>query len=210
MAQEPDAGEQAYLEEQRKALRESVNFWSSVKKPEREIWVVRTLLQHLDIAHRNTELFPEPSEPPDVNFRDARFEIKEILDPARRRHEEYRKKIEKAMASTSLRELGEEYTPQDLTYQEICDRLFELLEDTSRHYAPRVIEQLDLLVYVNLIHRVIDAGSPIPESSAFLRHGWRSISVVRSSFACVLYARSDAPLFLRSHVGEHVSQPSIE
>ena len=89
MSHEPEAEEQAYLEEQRKALLESLAFWSPEKKLERELWVVKTLLRHLDVQYADNELIimPESSEPPDVHFRGARFEIKEILDPNRRRHD---------------------------------------------------------------------------------------------------------------------------
>lgn len=95
MSPKPDAAEQVYLEEQRKALRESVAFWSPERKLERELWVVKTFLRHLDVQYSDTELTPESSEPPDINFRGARLEIKEILDQDRRRHEEYRQKLEK-------------------------------------------------------------------------------------------------------------------
>ncbi|MGZ8154443.1 MAG: DUF1780 domain-containing protein, partial [Burkholderiales bacterium] len=128
MSRRRNSGEQAHLEEQRKALRESVAFWSPDKKVERESWVVRTFLKHLDIQHTEAELLPEPSEFPDINFRGARFEIKEILDDNRRRHQEYREKLEKAMSATSLHKLGEHYTPKHLAYPEISDRLVQVLE----------------------------------------------------------------------------------
>lgn len=95
----------------------------------------------------------------------------------------------------------EQYTPVDLTYQEVGDQVIQTLQDASKHYAAKVIQQLDLLVYINLLRRIVDTQSSIPEPSRFSSYGWRSISVVRSSFALVLHARSDAPAFLQPHVG---------
>lgn len=204
--EQSDADEQAYLAEHRKALAESVEFWSSEKKQERELWVVKTFLRHLDVQYTDSELVPESSEPPDVNFRGARFELKEILDPNRRRHEEYREKLEKAQSTRRLRDLMEQYTPQDLTYGEVGNHAVQVLEGLSKHYAPKVIHQLDLLLYVNLLRRIVDTSSPLPDRSRFSRYGWRSVSVVRSSFACVLDVRSDAPDFLQRYLGRPTSR----
>lgn len=209
MSQQPEADEE-FLEALRRGLRESVAFWSPDKKLEREIYTVRTLLRHLDVEHDEAEIKSEPSEPPDMNFRDARFEIKEMLDHDRRRHDEYRKKLKKAMCAKSPRELMEQYTPKDLTFREIGDRVVHILQGASTHYAPKAIEQLDLLIYVNLLRRIVDLESPVPDPSDFSKFGWRSISVVRSSVACVFYARADAPQFLRSHVGKPVSRLGME
>ena len=104
----------------------------------------------------------------------------------------------------------EQYTPKDLTFQEMADRLMPILQDASTQYAPKVIEQLDLLVYVNLLERIVVLDSPVPGSSEFARFGWRSISVVRSSVACILYARGDARDFLRLHLGRPMSRPTVE
>jgi hypothetical protein len=205
----PDADEEAYLAEHRKALLESVAFWSPDKKLERELWVARTFLRHLEVQYTESELVPETSEPPDINFRGARFEIKEILDPDRRRHDEYREKLERAKSAKRLRDLMEQYTPEDLTYEEVGDHAVRILEDLSTHYAPKVIQQLDLLLYVNLLRRIVDTQSAVPSPSRFSGYGWRSVSVVRSSFACVFHARSDAPAFLPPYVGKPTSQ-SIE
>jgi len=210
MSQEPDADDKELLESICRGLRKSVAFWSPESKVEREIYAVRTLLQHLGIEHDPNEIRPEPAEPPDINFRDARFEIKEMLDEGRRRHDEYRKKLERALRATSAREVMEQYTPTDLTFDEINGRLVEILHDTSKHYAATVINQLDLLVYANLLHRVVALDSRVPNSSSFAGYGWRSVSAVRGSMACVFFARADAPDFLRSRVGKPLARPSVE
>ncbi|MCX7960624.1 MAG: DUF1780 domain-containing protein [Burkholderiales bacterium] len=201
--------DQKFLDSIRRGLRESVAFWSPDKKPERETYVVRTLLQHLGIQHDPTEIQPEAAEPPDMRFRSARFEIKEILDQGRRRHDEYRQKLERAMSAKCPEEMIEHYTPQDLTFSEVGHRVVHLLQDISKHYAPKVIEQLDLLVYVNLRRRIIVLDSPVTDPTTFARFGWRSVSMVKGSVACVLHARPDAPDFLYVNVGKPASRPEM-
>jgi hypothetical protein len=196
----PDS-EQGMLEDIRKGLRESVVFWGPDKKLEREAYVVRTFLEHLRIEFTEAEVLPETSEPPDIRFRDARFEIKEMLDEGRKRHLEYREKLKKAEAATSLRQFGRQYTPKELTFQEIGEHVVRILERASNHYASRVIQSLDLLIYANLLECHVVLDSPVPNASLFADFGWRSVSVTRGSVACVLCAREDAPRFLLSHMG---------
>ena len=198
--EEPDS-EQDILEEIRKGLRESVAFWGSDKKLQRETYVVRTFLEHLRMEFSDRELLPETSEPPDIRFRDARFEIKEMLDEGRKRHLEYREKLEKAERATSLRELGRQYTPKDLTFQDIGEHVIGTLKTASKHYAPQVVKGLDLLIYANLLERHVVLDSPVPNASLFTGFGWRSVSITRGSVACVLCAREDAPRFLLRRIG---------
>jgi hypothetical protein len=210
MPQRSDADEQEYLESRRRDLRESVAFWAPENKRARELYTVRTLLQHLNIEHEEAELVSAPNEPPDITFRDARFEIKEALDQGRRRHDEYREKLEKAMLARSAKELMEEYTPQELTFEEIGSCVVQILKDLSKHYAPAVTKELDLLVYVNLIRRDVVLDGPIPDSSSFSGYGWRSVSVVKGSFACVFSARADAPEFLHAVIGRPLTRPILD
>ena len=209
MPQPPEFDDQEYLKEQQEALRESIAFYSPEKKVEREAWIVSTFLDNLDVPYAESDFSPETSDPPDIYVLGARFEIKEIQDPNRRRHEEYRQKLEKALMAKSACDLLEQYIPKDLTYQEIGDRVTQLLITESKHYAPKVIQQLDLLVYVNLRHRLFDPQSPVPDSAIFSVFDWRSISVVRGWSAWVLYARSDSPPFLQANLGKPVSRPSM-
>src|SRR5260221_5109724 len=109
MSQPSDADEE-FLEALRRGLRESVAFWSPDKKLERETYTVRTLLRHLGVEHDEAEIPPEPAEPPDMNFRGARFEIKEMLDRDRRRHDEYRQKLRKPVTAKSPSQLSRHYT----------------------------------------------------------------------------------------------------
>ena len=210
MSQTPDRDEQEFLKERQQALRESIKFFAPEQKVERETWVCSAFLQNLGIQHAEAELIPEPSDPPDIHFRGARFEIKEILDPDRKRHAEYREKLEKALLARSASELLEHYTPEDLTYREIGDIVIQRLTEISAHYDPKVTAQLDLLIYVNLLHCLVNGQSPVPSPTTYSGFGWRSIGVVKGWSAWVLHARPDAPSFLQTHVGKPAFRASME
>jgi hypothetical protein len=96
-----------YLEAQRKARAESVQFFRSSNKPERERWVVREFLTNLGLAFDDAEVQSPNHDPPDVKFRDANFEIKEILSEGRRRHQEYKEGLQQALEATSPADLVE-------------------------------------------------------------------------------------------------------
>ena len=82
--------DEEYVAERRRALKESVDFFASKNKIEREKMVVAETLTNLGVNYSEDELSPVSDEPPDIRFQDAEFEIKEIMDPDRRRHLEYK------------------------------------------------------------------------------------------------------------------------
>jgi hypothetical protein len=65
-----------------KSSKEDLDFFSNPGKPERERWVVSELLQLLGVAFEDFELKSlEQKSKIDVAFRDARFQVKELMDP---------------------------------------------------------------------------------------------------------------------------------
>ena len=105
--------DEEYLEAQRKARAESVEFFRASNKPERERWVVREFLTNLGLVFTDAEVRSPDQDPPDVTFREANFEIKEILSKGRRRHQEYKEGLQKALDAESPSDLVEMYTPRD-------------------------------------------------------------------------------------------------
>ena len=69
----------AWRIERIQALKESLAFFSNPEKLNREKWVVRRLLQALRVCFKEEEM-TEAQEPVDVAFRDAGFQVKELLD----------------------------------------------------------------------------------------------------------------------------------
>lgn len=191
-----------YIKQQIKALEESVAYYRPGNQAELDSWVVGSFLENCGIEYESSEIVVPDADPPDVRFRLADFEVKEILDPGRKRHAEYKAALAKAQKATDLSELSESYTPVDLKLSELLTKLETKCEELRCRYAPDVKRHLDLLVYVNLQHieRIIP---DIPLASQVLESsGWRSISFVKGHLSGVVCAAADAPNWLNSIHGK--------
>ncbi|MSQ60266.1 MAG: hypothetical protein EXR36_11660 [Betaproteobacteria bacterium] len=196
-----------YLEERRRALKESVAFFSPERKLERENWIVDTFLKNLVVEFSPSELAPEPDEPPDVRFRDAQFELKELMDPGRRRYQEYRDSLVKAQSATDPSELLEPFTPRDATASEIYADILGAASGLLRKYPPVACANLDLLFYVNYEDVMGLTEVPFPDVAELRAQPWRSVSFIIGHCACVLATQLDAPSFLRAAKGKIVHRP---
>ncbi|MDR7298114.1 hypothetical protein J2X16_003463 [Pelomonas aquatica] len=183
-------------------LREAVTFFSGANKALRERWVCEEMLQSVGVEFSRVEITSSVEEPPDVIFRDARFEVKEVLDPGRKRHREYKEALATALSGKTSDVPPSRYAPKDITPAAIADRAEAKLEALVKQYPEAVRSTLDALLYVNLAeHWLVDG--PMPPSERFSRYGWRSVSVVYGGrHAFVFYASDAAPGFLRARVGK--------
>lgn len=188
-----------FLEDRRQALKESIAYFSASNKPERERWVANEFLSNFNINF-SEDIITSSSDPPDVVFRECLFEIKEILESGRKRHDEYKSKYQKSLHAKHPRDLLEEYSPKYLTPAKIGDLVLENLAKYERHYSHNTRENLDLLFYVNFTDHLHKPG-PIPDSGLFESSGWRSVSAIAGWTSLVLFARETAPEFLRQRVG---------
>jgi hypothetical protein len=197
--------DEEYLEAQRKARAESVEFFRSENKPERERWVAREYLTNLGLSFTENELTSPPQDPPDVLFRGANFEIKEILSEGRRRHQEYKEGLQKALEATTPGDLVEQFTPRDVTIAGVCALIFKEAKALAEEkYPPAVRRNLDLLFYVNL-NDVFDlVETPFPDLKALESLGYRSVAFVMGYRSSTLVANSDAPTFVKTAVGQIV------
>ncbi len=177
------------------------DYFSQENKKKRERLVCNVFLQKLNLRFDEKDVVASDDEPPDVVFRydrkiEGRFEIKELLDPGRCRHDEYRG-IARGAACYELKD----YVPQDITPEQIGGRILELLQGLKNRYSPDARRNLDLLVYVNLMKYFLKDG-PMLSASEFEPYGWRSVSALKGcSAALVMFAASHAPMFLRHYVG---------
>lgn len=192
--------DEEFIDDRRRALKESIEYFSAKNKAERERWVCLELVQNLGIAFDEAEIVSPEKDPPDVVFRDTRFEIKEILDPGRMRHAEYKAALQKALTITDPQDLLKLYTPKDITPVQIGERVLAALNDLKHHYPRAVCEETDLLFYVNLLEYQLKIGL-MPGVSDFGSFGWRSISAVLGWGALVFFAAPSAPAFLCAKVG---------
>ena len=191
-----------YMAERRRAIKESIDFFASKNKTEREKMVVAETLTNLGVHYSENELLPVSDEPPDIRFRDAEFEIKEIMDPDRRRHLEYKEGLEEALAATVPADFLECYTPPKCaTLAEIYERVMNVVSGLLTKYAPTTCRNLDLLFYVNLDDVMGLVETPFPDVTSLRLQPWRSVSFQMGRRTCVLVARDDAPDFLRAAMG---------
>ena len=182
-------------------------FLSNARKWERERWVCQRLLQGLNIAHRNEDFTPASQEPPDVLFRDGRFEVFFVLDEGRRLNDEWREELARRRSAFSLSQLvRREAKPKRIPASELLHRLAPTLRKKSTNYRERGIDLggLDIIAFASLKREVLDLNSHFPPPTEYLRQGWRSLSLVGPTFARVLFAHPGAPDFLRTNLGRSV------
>lgn len=193
-----------FLAQRIKDLEDSVAHYSPNNKQERERWIAEAFLENLRIEHAKNEIVNPDDDPPDVNFRGARFEIKEILDPGRRRHDEFKTELKRARTLTDPKDLPRMFIPKDKTLSEIYRHCVESTLSLEKKYSPVVRSSMDLLFYVNLRHIFEVVEIPYPDTSDLASSGWRSVSFVMGQRSCCFFARNDAPNFIRQALG-HVS-----
>lgn len=170
-------------------------------KPWREWHNAVHFLTNLHIGVNDAQVFCSPQDPPDVIYQDAAFEIKEIMDEGRRRHDEVKQARQKALLKDK---------PQDFTLRPVIDLLpidagwlvLKQLDALAERYQEDVKARTDMLFYVNKLAHWFDDG-PMPEPEQFAKYGWRSVSaVVASDVSLVFYASFDAPQFLQDNCGQ--------
>jgi hypothetical protein len=202
-----------YQDEENKALEdirrwdeESVVYFSNRRKPLRERNIVKAFLRICGIEFTDDEVKSCAEDPPDVLFREARFEVLELLDEDRKRHDEYKERAEKSERATCLADLLK--APPNSTALEFSDllRVIETaIDDKYRRYKnrkDRIVDftGLDALVYVNLKRHHLNPQTQGNRPSEFLtkvqKHGWGSVCFLQGFCAGVIFSKADAPAFI--------------
>ncbi len=186
-------------------LQESIEFFSNKGREERELCNVTEFLKILGIDFTKSELSQPPDDPPDVIFRDAEFEVTELIDVNRRRHKELKERLKRLEAAKSYSDILESGLKQTkLTSEELLRKLENRLI-AEKIYSNDVKAKTDALVYVNLVENYFDKEDistlATPDKSPLKQ--WRSISLLfNGEIACVLFASASAPSFIRSVAGK--------
>jgi hypothetical protein len=176
-------------------VKESIALFGNKNKPERERWVCKQFLKNLDVPFEEADIQTPDTDPPDVEFATARFEIKEILDPGRKRHDELKHNLAKAQNVSRAEDLTTMYVPKDITPAALCDLIRSHAVNLGVDYLANQRHNIDLLFYVNLKHHTLDDES-MPPLTELKRLGWRSITAVMHKSSFILYMAEDAPCFL--------------
>ena len=106
MTDQPLFSEADLLAEMKRSWAESLRFYSNPGKEDRERWVVGQFLNCLSVAFIPDELRSHPQQSKvDVEFGQARFQIKEIPGPNFRRSDEIKDTYRRVMEAKTLQDL---------------------------------------------------------------------------------------------------------
>jgi len=166
----------------------------------REWHTAVNFLTNLHIGVDDSQVFCSPQDPPDVLYRDAAFEVKEIMDEGRRRHDEV-KQARRNQKTKLSRQTVELRHVINLLPMDAAALVVVQLDELAGRYQPDVKARTDVLFYINKRDHWFDDG-PMPGPQSFAGYGWRSVSaVVRSDVSLVFYAAPSAPQFLQANAG---------
>ena len=133
---------------------DTVDMLSSHRKAERERRAAAAFLRCLGVDFSPDELITPESDPPDVIFQDARFEVTIKLDKGRKFHADWKKKANQRNSAKSLDDLTTPYHPSvPIPFRKVVSLVFAELEKKASHYGPETCSRLDALLYINLLGR---------------------------------------------------------
>jgi hypothetical protein len=178
---------------------------SNDNKPERERMVCAAFLRSLGIKFSSSEIgSPEQNDNKDVNFRGACFQVTESLDFGRKRNDEYKARKEMLIMAQNIKEtlLPIEW-PSPISYEELFEIVTKALSKKYKHYGGRSgCASLDALVHINRKRFIDFSSSNIATFDDLLDQGWRSVTLFLDPYSHVVFARGDAPAFLKACEGQ--------
>lgn len=193
-----------YLEELRADAADARSLMSNSRKSERERMAVRALLRCLGVPFEDGEIVTGSNEPVDVEFRAARFQIRDIVGSRKRGKES----AERERLYRDAKAIGDVMTPFTGSTAIPFDRAVEMvanaLTEKSRRYGPRVCGTLDAIIYFDVHNSHLYPTEPHDARAAFTelrRQSWRSVSMLALPYSVVLTANAEAPDFLRARLG---------
>jgi hypothetical protein len=202
--------DRAYLDKLKSHATETRTFLGNTMKPERERSVCRAFLRTIGIPFSDGELIAPSVEPADVAFRDARFQVRDLLRH-RKRGEIWKKKERRYGEAKSLRDLREPYSPPVRTSLEVLvPEVTTALAEKAAKYGTGC-KDLDALVYVDLSDTYLEANSSLTDTAQLQSQRWRSVSLLFVPYGVVLLADVRAPAFLRAAGKEaHMRWPNMD
>lgn len=172
-------------------------------KGERERMVCRAFLRSIGMTFVDSEIVESRTEPVDVAFRDARFQIRERLDPGRQRMDEWTRDLIHRKQARSIDDVTEPVRlRQPMTLAELVSAVTSALEKKAARYGRAQCSKLDALAYMNSGTRFLYPTEGPADLGGLEAQGWRSVSVIFPPYGVVLLAGADAPTFLRERGGQ--------
>ena len=187
-------------------LEESIYFLGNKKKRERELWTLNEFLSYVIPDFDGTGMSPSETEPNDVFYKGAGFQVKEVVSEGRERTREYEDYLSKITTETQAEDLVEPNRPNHISFNAASERLLsELKRHRTKKYHNQTLD-MNVLVYLNLKGKTdsITFGKTPVDMSLFSEEvsKWRSVSVVTNNCAIVLGVYGDALPFFDGEVGE--------
>lgn len=178
------------------AIEDACSFFSNKNKLEREKWVVARLLENF-IPEFSEASLCGAEEPADVQFQDAKFQVKEIMDD-RRRGDEYKKSLEEVIVAKEYGDLLEEVPLYNVSFTKIVNQCYEYSKNRADdQYGVKERENMDFICYFNYS----DYNEVAPVEMPSFEKYYRSFSVVSNKYSSVIYTTDTAPEFLKKHSG---------
>lgn len=175
-------------------------FLGNKMKPERERAVCRAFLRAVGVSFNESELIAPTIEPADVAFRDAQFQVRDILR-GRKRGDDWKNKKKQYDQAQSIADLVESYSPPvPVSLASLVPEVTEALSEKAARYGIGC-SRLDALIYVDLEDAFLEANSHISDVAELEQQGWRSVSLFFSPYGVTLFAGGHAPSFLQDAAG---------
>ncbi|MBI1215478.1 MAG: hypothetical protein GC185_06645 [Alphaproteobacteria bacterium] len=192
--------EQLALEYLRKTTRERQEFFGNKGKEERERISVKEFLSLLKIDFADQDICSlEQNSKTDVQFHDASFQVKELMDENFRRSEFHGNARRAAEKAKSIREVSWNLKAYDVpSPAKLYDLIVEFTGKLDSKYTKLERSKLDLLIYATRGYASCIREQEI-QISDFDELGWRSVLCVNSKQAVILYSSVNSPEFIRNH-----------
>lgn len=181
----------------------AIAYLSDSNRSERERAVCRAFLRWLGVPFSESEIIAPAREPADVSFREAMFQVREIVERGSRRHQEWKSRLSRAIRARSMGDVTVPWnSPDPMSLSELTVMVADALEVKARKYGKTQCLALDAMVYADLTRtRFFLPNEEHGGISSLQEQGWRSVSVLFPPYGIVLSATSDAPSFLKTFVG---------
>jgi len=190
--------ERGYVRRLAAEAHDTVDMFSSHRMGERERRAAAAFLRCLGVDFSPDELVTPEGDPPDIIFRDARFELMIMLDDGRKMHADWKEKANQRSAAHFLDNLIESYHPSvPIPLGDVVSVVIARLGKKVSHYGSITCSQLDALVYINFLGRHLYPLSEAHVPRELQAQGWRSVSFFFAPYSHVLSVTPDAPTFLR-------------
>jgi hypothetical protein len=193
-----------YLAELEAHAAETLALFSNGGRHERERKVVRAFLRSVGIKFTEDEIRTGADEPVDIAFRDARFQIMDIVG-GRRRGRQWKDRQRRYAEAKGIAGVMEPWTNSEpMSLREAARMIADSLAKKAARYGARTCSQIDALVYVDLGgHHLWPLHPPMEAAVAedLRRQSWRSVSMLFVPYGAVLAVRPEHPEFLRDKAG---------